>query len=425
MVAMAIGLAIGALRLDVLLASMVSDLMPWFGSMGAEAARKILTTTASTMVTVAGVVFSITIVALQLASSQFGPRLLRNFMSDRANQIVLGTFTSAFVYCLVVLAAVRDDPHGFVPVMAVWFGLFLGVAGIGVLIFFIHHIAQSIRVEKVVANVAAELDAAVDRLFPEEIGEEPDKDEMKGQLPADFSRRSRSICAKKAGYIRGIDADSLLRVAKEHRLLVRLERRPGDFVYTDMVLASAYPGDRLDRDTAGSIESVFTIGIDRTPLQDIDYVLRQLVQIALRALSPAINDPFTAMECINRLTQGLRRVSARARPSQYRYDSSGMVRVISQRDELLPLVISSLDPIARAGGDNVDIIALLIEATDAITKNAIYRADRDRLSAFALSLKRESETRLTRDQDQRRIEHLGLANGRCRSAGEKEVSEPE
>ena len=191
-----------------------------------------------------------------------------------------------------------------------------------------------------------------------------------------------------------------------------------------MVLASAYPADRLDSDTARSIESVFTIGIDRTPLQDVDYVLRQLVQIALRALSPAINDPFTAMECIHRLTQGLRRVSARARPSPYRYDASGMLRVISHRDELLPLVISSLDPIARAGGDNVDVIALLIEATHAIAKNAVYRDDRDRLSEFALSLKRESETRLRREQDRRRIERVALATGAAVQPAKKKNPSP-
>jgi uncharacterized membrane protein len=113
MVLGAIGVAIGGLRLDLLLKSKATDLMPWFGSMGTEAARKILTTTATTMVTVAGIVFSMTIVALQLASSQFGPRLLRNFMIDRGNQIVFGTFTGAFVYCLIILATVRAPPRPF------------------------------------------------------------------------------------------------------------------------------------------------------------------------------------------------------------------------------------------------------------------------------------------------------------------------
>ena len=171
-----------------------------------------------------------------------------------------------------------------------------------------------------------------------------------------------------------------------------------------MVLACAYPADRADDETAAEIEAVFAIGIDRTPQQDIDYVLRQLTQIALRALSPGINDPFTAIECINRLKQGLRRASSRPRPSQYRLGKSGRLRVIAQADEFLPLAIPQLDSIARAGGDNGDIVSLLFEVIEAIAENARYEDDRNELFAFALSLKQESDIRLNRSRDRDQVE---------------------
>jgi uncharacterized membrane protein len=405
MVLGAIGIAIGGLRFDLLLKSKATDLMPWFGGMGAEAARKILTTTASTMITVASIVFSITIVALQLASSQFGPRLLRNFMIDRGTQIVFGTFTGSFVYCLLILATIRASPRGFVPVISVWFGLLLGVVGIGVLIYFIHHIAQAIRVERVVADVAAECETSLNRLFPEQIGDDL-ADDPEQRLPADFAWHGSPIRATCSGYIRLIDAESLMNLAHAYNLVVQLERRPGDFVCSGTVLVRAYPADRVNDDVARAIAAVFAVGVDRTPTQDADFSLRQLLQIALRALSPGINDPFTATECINRLTQVLRHAARRGRPSRYRFDTSGILRVVSPRDALLPLAVSALDPIARAGGDNGDIVCLLIEAIKSIASDAVYENDRDGLFAFARAVKEESEGRLVRSRDKEQVERV-------------------
>jgi uncharacterized membrane protein len=409
MVLGAVILAVATFPLDDLLLGDSKGVVPWLGSMSSDAARAILTTVASTMVTVAGVVFSVTIVALQLASTQFGARLLRNFMTDRGNQVVFGTFTSSFVYCLVVLAAVRGNPGGFIPVVGVWIGLLLGLAGIGMLIYFIHHIAQGIRVERVAQNVASELEAALDRLFPEAIGREPPATDASSLIPADLERGGRPVRADASGYIQALDSDQLMETAKVRDLLLVMEHRPGDFIAEGMILLVAYPAGRVSDEVAASLKDCFAIGIDRTPLQDPGFVSQQLTQIALRALSPSINDPFTAFECINRLTQGFRHAAARYRPSEYRFDALRRLRVVAPPDRLLPLVLGAFEPIAGAAGDNGEIIRRVLKAIALILPETRYADDREGLLAFARTVRRESRDRLTRASDREGVEQAYAA----------------
>jgi uncharacterized membrane protein len=408
MVLAGIVLAIVALPLDLLLGD-TGEVVPWFGSMGADAARAILTTIASTMVTVAGVVFSITIVVLQLASSQFGPRLLRNFMTDLGNQIVFGTFTATFVYCLVMLISVRGDPHGFVPVVGIWIGLMLALASIGVLIYFIHHIAQGIRVERVVQNVAADLEQALDRLFLEAIGHDPPASDAKRQIPADLESRGRPVCTVLSGYIQAIDAALLMEIARDRDLLLVLEHRPGDFISERMRLLYAYPAERVADEVAAGLRECFAVGIDRTPPQDPGFVSQQLTQIALRALSPGINDPYTAVECINRLTQGFRRAASRHRPSPYRSDAARRLRVVAPPDRLLPLVLGAFAPIARAADDNGEIVRRVLDAVALIIPETRHADDLDGLLQFARTVRQESGDRLTRPSDRAIVEQAYAA----------------
>ncbi len=152
------------------------DKLGWIYTRGPDGARAVLSTIAGSMITVAGVVFSVTIVALSLASNQFGPRLLRNFMRDRGNQIVLGTFVATYLYCLLVMRTVQGmDGSQFVPHLSVTVAILMAVASLGVLIYFIHHVAVSIQAPELIANVAHELHEAIDRLFPEELGYAPRK----------------------------------------------------------------------------------------------------------------------------------------------------------------------------------------------------------------------------------------------------------
>ena len=196
-----------------------------FGA-GAAGARGMLSTIAGSMMTVVGVTFSMTLVTLALASSQYTSRILRNFMRDRVTQVVLGIFTGIFTYCLIVLRTIRGgEGSGFIPNLAVAFGVVLAIGGIGVLIFFIHHIAASIQASNIIASVADETMAAVDRLFPEKLGNGPvDGDEDQSPLPLPETSW-QAVAARGNGYIQNVDNAALLRLAREHQTIVRMERR--------------------------------------------------------------------------------------------------------------------------------------------------------------------------------------------------------
>lgn len=275
----------------------------WSG--GAEGARSLLSTIASSMITVAGVVFSITIVALTLASSQFGPRLLRNFVSDNGNQFTLGTFISTFLYCILILRTIRgQDEGGFVPLISVTCGLALALASLGVLIYFIHHVSGSIQAEKLIARVGGELDAAIREHFregPAPPGLQNAEREFSKSLEALLPT---SILATQSGYLQRIDRDGLLSYAVRADAKIVLKQSPGDFVMENEVLAIVWAGVGASTATEepGTLNEFFVLGPQRAESQDVGFGVRQLSEIAARALSPGINDPYTAMACLDWMT---------------------------------------------------------------------------------------------------------------------------
>jgi uncharacterized membrane protein len=209
-----------------------------FGS-NAEGAREMLSTIAGSMMTIVGVTFSMTLIALVMAASQYTSRILRNFMSDRVTQVVLGVFSGVFAYCLIVLRTIRGgDEAGFVPSLAVFFAMVLAMSGIGVLIFFIHHIAASIQASSIIANVADETITAIDLLFPEKIGYKPiNNQENQTEFPL-TERNWQTVPARKNGYIQSVDNAALLSLARKHKTVVRMEIGIGHFVVQNEKLAS-------------------------------------------------------------------------------------------------------------------------------------------------------------------------------------------
>nr|MBA3387048.1 DUF2254 domain-containing protein [Chthoniobacterales bacterium] len=295
----------------------------WIWAGGPEGARTVLATIAGSTITVAGVVFSVTIVSLTLASSQFGPRLLRTFLNDRGTQLVLGVFVSTFLYCLLVLRTIRGtDAANFVPFLSVTVGLLFAVASVAFLIFFVHHVSTSILADNLIARVATELREGIDRLYPEDAGRggvrdaEPTEDD----LPPRFAEEAEAVAAKASGYIDAIAMENLLALAKEEDLILRLCHRPGDFVAEGATLVWLWPGAKSNEKIRARLCSAFYFGKERTRTQDLEYSIGQLVEVAVRALSPGINDPFTAMTCIDWLGDALIRLAGREIPSAWRYD---------------------------------------------------------------------------------------------------------
>ncbi|NJM06913.1 DUF2254 domain-containing protein [Candidatus Gracilibacteria bacterium] len=267
--------------------------LTWLYSGGPEGARSLLSTVASSSITVAGTTFSITIAALSLASSQFGPRLLRNFVRDTGNQVVLGTFVATFLYCLLVVRTVRGlEDNRVVPHLSVTIGVLLAIANLGVLIYFIHHVAMAIRADKVIAAVAHDLDQAVEDLFPAQLGQGlvAQHANQTASVP-DVPPDAQPVALDHDGYLQMIDADMLLGFTTEHDLTVQLLRRPGEFIVADEPIVMVWPQQRLDPDRCNVIRDAFILGGERSAQQDVLFVINQLVEVAARALSPGINDP--------------------------------------------------------------------------------------------------------------------------------------
>jgi uncharacterized membrane protein len=258
-----------------------------------DGATTMLSIIASSMIGVAATVFSITIAAVAYASGMYGPRLLTNFMQDRGNQLSLATFIGTFVYALVVLRAVRPADEaavlpGFVPQVSLLVAFGLMTVSVGVLVYFLNHIPDSIRINTVLHGIGKRLMEEIEELYPRSGG---------GEEPRDV-RGGLALRADRAGYIQFVDFDDLAEAARKSRCCLAMQVRTGDFIHAGMVLARVVEGT-ADDGVARALRDAMSIGPARTPAQDPQFLIDELVEISLRALSPAINDPFTAITALH------------------------------------------------------------------------------------------------------------------------------
>ncbi len=340
-----------------------------FGA-GAAGARGMLSTIAASMMSVVGVTFSMTLVALAMASSQYSSRILRNFMSSRLTQAALGIFSGIFTYCLIVLRTIRGGDEGaFVPALAVFFGFVLAVGGVGVLIFFIHHVASSIQASSIIASVAGETVRAIDRLFPKQLGHAlGEADDVPS--PRDLAGlRWQAVMAGQSGYIQHVDNAALLRLASEHKTVVRMERGIGDFVVQNTALVSVSLELPPKPETASALQAAFSISRYRTLEQDAAFGIRQLVDVALKALSPGINDTTTAVMCVDYLTTILARLAPQQIPASHRYQD-GELRVIAKGQCFQGLLSEAFDQIRESARGNLGIMLRMLGALQTIASLA-------------------------------------------------------
>jgi uncharacterized membrane protein len=379
----------------------------WVYTGGADGARSLLEAVASSMVSVAATAFSITIVALQLAASNFGPRLLRNFMQDTGNQVVLGTFISTFIYCLLVLRTIHGEGDGysqFVPQLAVTVGILLAIISISVLIYFIHHASTIIQASHVIQNVSEDLHSAIKRLFPQKIGRGESEDSLGvEEIPMSFEEEALPIRANGTGYLQAIDDEELMKIACKQNLLLRLQTRPGKFLVQGSDLVLVFPGTEVNKKLTKEINDAFILGKERTEQQDVEFPINQLVEIALRAISPAVNDPFTAIRCIDQLSAGLSHLVQRNFPSSYRYDNNKL-RVIAEGVKFAGLTDAAFNQIRQYGRSDVAVTIRLLEAIALIatyTNNFKYQAV---LRHHADMILQNSRQELSQEQDRKDVE---------------------
>lgn len=411
----AVLLSVAIIQLDQAAAATLLDRWSWVYTGGPEGARAVLSTIAASMITVAGVTFSITIVALTLASQQFGPRLLRNFLRDLGNQIVLGSFISTFLYCLLVLRTVRgnDDSH-FVPHLAVTFGVALAMLSLGVLIFFIHHVATSIQASHVIAKVGGELEAAIERMFPDDIGEGPAagrdaREQPTSGLPGADRGAPHTVAAATTGYVQALDSARVLELARKQNLLIRVEAPPGAFVRVATPLATLWPAPQPPDACDEDVLDAFIIGADRTGSQDAGFFVKQLVELALRALSPSINDPGTARTCVDRLEQALCHLAGRRIPSPFRYDEDGVLRVVAPPMTFVSLLDLAFEEIGRYGCSSVSVMSRLLEAVRDLAACTRREEDREALIRHADVLADRARRASPHEPDHSQIDELHRA----------------
>jgi uncharacterized membrane protein len=402
----AVLLAYGSVALDATMTNWLENNWDLTLTSGAEGASAVLGTIAGSMITIAGVVFSMTLVALSLTTSQLGPRLLRNFMRDTTTQVVLGAFVATFLYCLLVLRTIRRAEESlFVPQLSVSLGVLLAVVSVGVLIYFIHHLSVSVQVNEVVAQVGEELIKGIDRLF----SDQPELETAEASIdPPDdsffeaFDRNAQPVAATGDGYLQFIDKDTLISLATEEDAVIRLEQLPGHYVVAGRPLVLIWPGDRVSDKLERRVNLAFALGHERLPDQDIEFVVNQLVEIAVRALSAGINDPFTAIVCIDRLRSGLCRLAQREIPSPYLYDQDNKLRVIASPCTFPAIMDAAFNQIRQNSSAIPAITIRLLEAIATIARFTHRSEDRDAILRHADMISRGADECLL-EEDRRAV----------------------
>lgn len=371
---------------------------------GADSALTLLSTIAGSMITVAGTVFSVTLVALTLASQQFGPRVLRNFMQDIRFQFVLSTFLATFIYCLLVLRSIHTDGEQlFVPKISISVAILLAIANIIVLIYFIHHASTSIHAWHIINEISNELESNIDYLLFENLGNHYTKQQSTEEVRAIFAQQTYLIQATNSGYIRAIDYKYLMKIAKSKDLLLHLKQRPGKFIVQGSDLVGVFPFERGNQKLIKQINHAFILGRERTAFQDVEFSIKQLVEIAIRAISPAVNDPFTAIRCIDQLSVALCRLARRDFPSSYCYDDNNNLRLIINQVTFAGLVDDAFHQIRQYGRQDVAVTIRLLEAIATIAKYTCNKKNCKALLRHANMIRRGSQD-LLEELDRKNVE---------------------
>jgi uncharacterized membrane protein len=344
---------------------------PHFLDVQPSGARDMLAVVAGSMITVAGTVFSITIVALTLASTQFSPRILRNFMRDTGNQVVLGAFVGIFAYCIVVLRTIREggesDGGNFVPSVAVAFGVVFGLSGIGFLIYFIHHVATTIQATSIIRQISEETVREIEANYAPFYDAKQYDARTIGGLGA---RKWLKIPTARTGYIQNADTDALFERARKYDLIVQMRRRVGEFTIKGLPLLQISPraeNFKLSENLIAEFNEAYNIGDFRTVEGDVAFGLRQIVDIALKALSPAINDTTTALSCIDYLTAIL--ISLARRPSRPPlYFCEDELRLVINQQRFEDYFDLSFNQIRQNASGNVAVVLRLLNAMEVLCK---------------------------------------------------------
>ena len=360
----------------------------WAISGGPDVARTVLTAIAAAVITVVGVVFSIVIVALTLTSTQFGPRMLRNFIRDRGTQLTLGTFVATFVYAVLTLGSVGQGSHGaFVPHISVTVTLVLMLADLAVLIYFLHHISFQIQLPQVIAGIAEDLQNAIE-LQAGDQSEGADAD-LAAMLIENMDGQGGVVIAPRSGYLQYLEHHTLITIAAEVDAVIHVLFRPGHFIVQGQEYATVWPAEAAGRVTS-ELAGAHVTGPYRTLAQDVSFGMDQLVEICIRALSAAVNDTFTSLTCIDWIGDSLCKVTGRWQPTRVYRDSRQAVRVITTETTWERLVQRAFEKVRQASPGMPAVMIRKLDALAKIMERTTTAADRKVLLDQAAMIERLS-----------------------------------
>jgi uncharacterized membrane protein len=338
-------------------------------------AQVILSSIATSIMTVVSIVFAILLMTLTLASTQFSPRILISFVRDRTTQRTLGVFLGTFTYCMAALPAARTLPHPFVPVATVTGAMVLALVCVGWLIYFINHISQSISVNHIVDRIARETELVIDEFmpYPRDPFQLPDRSEPSS------AEHWAPILNRQSGYIRYVDINRLVALAKAYRICVHLERRVGQFVPAGVPLMRISKPERAPADGARHLIAAVDIGPARTMQQDVEFGIIQIVDIALRAISPAVNDPSTAISCVDQLSRIIILWISRVPPPSHYYAPPHVRRLFVPWMSFDGLLDTTFEQIRHYAVADVAVSLRLMRAFDDIASTTQHADLRTRL----------------------------------------------
>jgi uncharacterized membrane protein len=336
-----------------------------------DSARSILSTISGAMIGVAGTVFSVTLVALTLAASQLGPRLIKNFMYVRLNQVVLGSYISTYLFCLLVLNSIQDgNENNFIPSLSILVAILAAISNIILLIVFIHQIAISIQADKVISDISNSMSKQAESLFPKKKGEDEMATVEKTDATSLISGYTMRIQVKspKSGYLQYVDGEALMELVTRQKSVFAVHHRPGSFLVKDGEIGILHSRSNWEKDSMQELLSMFVIGKTKTSQQDLEFSIYQMVEIALRALSPGVNDPFTAIACIDNLTATMCYLAEAKFPSKHRFDKDGNLRIVADTLDFEGVLDAAFNQIRQSSGGNTAVIIKLMEALITIQK---------------------------------------------------------
>jgi len=369
--------------------------------------RSALLNIAGTVLATAGVVFTLLTLPLSTVAAQYGSRLLRVFLGDRITQLVLGMFVGTFVYCIAAalsIPPVEVQPEG--PQLTATLAVYLMLATFASLILLVQHISTMLQAPNIAAAAGAELLDIVRVETPDEVTKINQDRAGRGALSTLVETEGYSVRVSGTGYIQTIDPETMLTLAREKDLVIRLVHKPGHFVAAGAVVALVWPAGRVNEQVAGQIRQAFRLGNQRTPTQDVECAVNQLVEMAVRAMSPAINDPFTAMTCLDHVGSALALFARQGEENLNSYDRDGQLRLVFEPVTLAELLNAAFDMLRHASCDNASVLLHMLDVIDVIGQEAKAPEERQQLLRHVSLIQAESQAGALIEQDRHTI-HLG------------------